>query len=216
MTKELLPAVEVEPAGKPNGSIVWLHGLGADGHDFEPIVPALGLDGVRFVFPHAPPRPVTINGGMVMRAWYDIKSLDIERNTDVDELDQSRSQLEAWLAHERELGIPSDRIVAAGFSQGGAIALYTGLALEERIGGILALSCYHPRIEAIPSAEGDLPIFMAHGTHDPIVPIGLAEATLARLRERGFTPEWHTYPMPHSLSPPEIDDIGRWLRQRFA
>jgi phospholipase/carboxylesterase len=222
MSDELLPAVEIDPRGTPTASVIWLHGLGADGHDFEPIVPELGLPEdlrVRFVFPHAPMRPVTINGGYVMRAWYDIKSLDLERMVDEEDLELSRRQLEAWIRNERASGIASERIVVAGFSQGGAIALYGGLPFEERLGGIVALSCYHPLRRRISEARSGpnarLPIFMAHGTQDPIVPLPLAEATVEALREEGFDPEWRTYPMPHSVSPAEIRDLGNFLSNRL-
>ncbi|HJS75137.1 MAG TPA: dienelactone hydrolase family protein [Vicinamibacteria bacterium] len=222
MSEPLLPAVEIEPGGPPTASVIWLHGLGADGHDFEPIVPELLLPEemrVRFVFPHAPMRPVTINGGYVMRAWYDIKTLDLERTADEEDLETSRRQLEAWIRNERASGIPSERIVVAGFSQGGAIALYGGLAFEERLGGIVALSCYHPLRHRIPEGSqtpnARVPIFMAHGTYDPIVPLSLAEATVGALREQGYEPEWRTYPMPHSVSPAEITDLGRFLSNRL-
>jgi phospholipase/carboxylesterase len=224
MTETLLPAVEIDPPGSPRASVIWLHGLGADGHDFEPIVPELRLPRealVRFVFPHAPMRPVTINGGFVMRAWYDIKSLDdLERSVAEEDLVTSRRQLEAWIGHERENGIPSEKIVVAGFSQGGAIALYAGLQSEERLGGILALSCYHPfpnRIGELSSeANRGVPIFMGHGTLDPLVPVFLAQLTMTRLRENGYDPEWRTYPIPHSVSAEEIADVARFLRARLT
>jgi phospholipase/carboxylesterase len=222
MSEELLPAVEIDPDGQPLASVIWLHGLGADGHDFEPIVPALGLPRdarVRFVFPHAPMRPVTINGGYVMRAWYDIKNLNLERMVEEEDLEISRQQLEAWIRHEEASGVPAERIAVAGFSQGGAIALYGGLQFERRLAGIVALSCYHPLPHLIgergSKANAGIPLFMAHGTYDPIVPLPLAEATVATLRERGYEPEWHTYPMPHGVSPEEIGDIGRFLSDRL-
>ncbi len=242
MTEELLPAVEIDPPGEVKASVIWLHGLGADGHDFESIVPELRLPpsaGVRFVFPHAPKRPVTINGGMVMRAWYDIKTLELERHVDREDLEASRLQLEAWVTHELDAGVPSDKIVVAGFSQGGAIALYAGvpgpspgrarasrgapsLSQRERgrLGGILALSCYHPLREPIASesteANRTVPIFMGHGSFDPVVPLSLAEATVETLGENGYDVEWHTYAMPHSVSAEEIGDVGRWLSARLA
>lgn len=223
MTDDLLPAVVHEPSTEPRASIIWLHGLGADGHDFGPIVPELGIRddaGVRFVFPHAPARPVTLNGGMVMRAWYDIRGLDFERDVPEEDLETSRAQLEAWIDHERGLGVKSERIVVAGFSQGGAIALYAGLPHAERLGGILALSCYHPALarldELIAPANRDVPVFMAHGTQDPIVPLDLAQRTVAALGERGLSPEWHTYPMTHSVSPEEVRDIARWLSETLG
>ncbi len=222
MTESLLPAVEIGPEGDPDASVIWLHGLGADGHDFEPIVPELRLPRearVRFVFPHAPMRPVTINGGTVMRAWYDIKTLELERHVDEEDLEVSRRQLEAWVRHEMEAGIPSSRIVIAGFSQGGAIALYSGLQFQERLGGILALSCYHPLPDLVreraAEANRSIPIFMGHGTFDPVVPMRLAESTVEVLRESGYEPEWHTYPMPHSVCAEEVLDIGRFLAARL-
>lgn len=223
MTDSLLPAVELGPDGVPGASVIWLHGLGADGHDFEPIVPELRLPRdarVRFVFPHAPMRPVTINGGMVMRSWYDIKTLELGRHVDEEDLEASRSQLDAWVGHEIGSGVAPGRIVVAGFSQGGAIALYSGLQFEQRLGGILALSCYHPLPhlvrERASEANRDVPIFMGHGTYDPVVPVSLAERTTEVLRENGYRPEWHTYAMPHSVCPEEILDIGRWLKARLA
>lgn len=218
MGEELLRAVELAPEGDPGASVLWLHGLGADGHDFLPIVPELHIPpeaGVRFVFPHAPTRPVTINGGAVMRAWYDIRSLDGEHEE--AHIEQSRRQLESWIVHERELGVASEKIVLAGFSQGGAIALYTGLQHEARLAGLLALSCYHPIPERISerasAANRDVPIFLAHGSLDPLVPIEIAERTRDELERNGYAPEWRTYPIPHSVSPQEVADIGAWLRK---
>jgi phospholipase/carboxylesterase len=222
MSEELLSAVEIDPDGPPSASVIWLHGLGADGHDFEPIVPVLDLPRdarVRFVFPHAPMRAVTINGGYVMRAWYDIKTLDLDRMVEEEDLEISRRQLEAWIRHEELSGVPSERIVVAGFSQGGAIALYGGLQFEKRLAAIVALSCYHPLPHLIgergSKANAEIPIFMAHGAFDPVVPLPLAEATVATLRDQGYEPEWRTYPMPHTVSPEEIGDIGRFLSDRL-
>jgi phospholipase/carboxylesterase len=222
MSEGLLPAVTIDPDGPPRASVIWLHGLGADGHDFEPIVPELRLPRnarVRFIFPHAPMRPVTINGGSVMRAWYDIKTLDLNRMVEEEDLETSRRQLEAWIRREEASGVPSERIVVAGFSQGGAIALYGGLQFERRLAGIVALSCYHPLPHVIrersSKANAEVPVFMAHGTYDPIVPLALAEATVATLRECRYHPEWRTYPMPHSVSAEEIADVGRFLSDRL-
>ncbi len=222
MSDDLLPAVEIDPNGTPLASVLWLHGLGADGHDFEPIVPELGLPRearVRFVFPHAPMRPVTINGGYVMRAWYDIKTPNLDRMVEEEDLEISRRQLEAWIRHEEASGVPSERIVVAGFSQGGAIALYGGLQFEKRLAAIVALSCYHPLPHLIgergSKANAEVPIFMAHGTFDPVVPLPLAQATVATLRQHGYEPEWRTYPMPHSVSAEEVRDIGRFLADRL-
>ncbi len=222
MSETLLPAVEIDPHGGPRASVIWLHGLGADGHDFEPIVPELRLPPearVRFVFPHAPMRPVTINGGHVMRAWYDVKTPDLDRMVEEEDLETSRRQLEAWIRHEEASGVPSERIVLAGFSQGGAIALYGGLQCERRLAGIVALSCYHPLPHIIrersSKANAVVPVFMAHGAYDPLVPLALAEATVAALRECGYEPEWRTYPLPHSVSAEEIGDVGRFLSDRL-
>jgi phospholipase/carboxylesterase len=164
-------------------------------------------------------RPVTINAGYVMRAWYDIKTMDLDRMVEEEDLEASRHQLEAWIRHEEASGVPSERIVVAGFSQGGAIALYGGLQFERRLAGIVALSCHHPlpRIlrERSSKANAAVALFVAHGTYDPIVPLRLAEATVAILRELGYEPEWRTYPMPHSVAPEEISDIGRFLSDRL-
>ena len=215
--------VEITTGAEPSGSVIWLHGLGADGHDFEPIIPELRLPAslsLRFVFPHAPVRPVTLNNGMAMRAWYDIFSLN--RGGPVDEagIKDSSAILEALIERETERGIDPDKIVVAGFSQGGAVALYTGLQCEQRIAGIMALSCYHPAAERIGAqaapTDEKVRIFMAHGRTDPVVPLSLAEGTVLKLRELGYEPEWHTYPMPHSLCAEEVGDIARWLRSVLA
>jgi len=220
MTEELLPAVIVGPSEKPNASVIWLHGLGADGHDFEPIVPELGFskdERIRFVFPNAPMRPVTINYGKVMRAWYDITALGNARAFERSHLDESKEQVEAWIAHERGLGVEPDRIVLAGFSQGGAIALYAGLQQEEALAGIMALSSYHPTPELIAGAPvKGVPVFIGHGTEDDIVPVALAEKSAEALRENGFDPEWHTYPIFHGVSADEVRDIALWLRSTIG
>jgi phospholipase/carboxylesterase len=214
-----LEALEIETGPVPRSSIIWLHGLGADGHDFEPIVGELALpaEPVRFVFPHAPMQPVTINGGMVMRAWYDIVSSDLARREDADGVRASQALLEALIARERSRGTPANRIVLAGFSQGGAIALQTGLRHAERLAGILALSTYLPIADSL-AAEGnaatrDIPIFYAHGRQDPVITIDRAERSRDLLARLGYTVEWHAYPMPHAVCPQEIDDIGAWLRR---
>jgi phospholipase/carboxylesterase len=219
-------SVEVEVGGEPDCSIIWLHGLGADGHDFEPIVPELRLDGIlgaRFVFPHAPERPVTINGGMVMRAWYDI--LTLERNGPQDEagiLESSRL-LDRLIEREHQRGIDYSRIVVAGFSQGGAIALHTALHFERRLSGVMVLSSYLPLVGSFaarfagetPPASG-MPIFMAHGTFDPMLPVELGRSSRKLLEEAGFNVAWHEYPMAHSVCAEEIADIRRWLLSVLA
>jgi phospholipase/carboxylesterase len=212
-----LETIEIESAPSPTAAIIWLHGLGADGHDFEPIVPELeraGAKAVRFVFPHAPVQPVTINGGMRMRAWYDVTG---DMREDAAGIRASQGRLEALIARERSRGIAAGAIVLAGFSQGGAVALQTGLRYPERLAGILALSTYLPlaetlRGEASP-ANHDLPIFMAHGSDDPVIPLSRAVRSRARLVEEGYAVEWREYPMPHSVCAAEIGDVDRWLQQ---
>ena len=219
MTAELLPAEEVETGATPTHSVIWMHGLGADGHDFVPIVGELGLDrlAVRFVFPHAPLQPVTINGGYVMRAWYDIGYEDLSLREDEKGVRQSQHAIERLIEREKERGIPVGKIALAGFSQGGAISLQCGLRYPERLAGVLALSTYLPlpdKVDAERSdASRDLPILMLHGTEDPIVPLKLAQASCAKLLTLGYQVEWHEYEMPHSVCPEEIAQIGTWLRR---
>ena len=213
----LLETVELESAPSPRAAVVWMHGLGADGHDFVPIVPELDLDGaaVRFVFPHAPTRPVTINGGAVMRAWYDVLGLGGERREDAAGVRASQGRIDALLARERARGIPADRLVLAGFSQGGAMALHTGLRYPERLAGIMALSCALPLADTLAAeaspANRDVPIFMAHGTHDAMIPMARARTACDALVRLGWRVEWHDYPMPHAVCPEEIADISVWL-----
>ncbi len=215
---ELLDALEIETAPKPEAAVIWMHGLGADGHDFEPIVPELDLPArpaVRFVFPHAPLRPVTINQGHVMRAWYDVRALAGVRREDEAGVRQSARQLEALIERERQRGILAGRLVLAGFSQGGAMALHVGLRHPERLAGILALSCYLPlastlATEAAP-ANRDVPIFWAHGLHDPMIPRAMAEQGRDHVAALGYAIEYHRYPIPHSVSAEEIADVARWL-----
>jgi phospholipase/carboxylesterase len=213
-----LESVEVETGPRPRAAVVWLHGLGADGYDFEPVVPALGLPAalpVRFVFPHAPFQPVTINGGAVMRAWYDVYQLGSVRREDERGVRASQAVVEELLARERARGVDASRLVVAGFSQGGAIALQTGLRHAERLAGILALSTYlplHQTVEQEASAAArDVPIFMAHGAHDPLIPIERARQSRDRLRALGYRVEWREYPMPHAVCPEEVRDVGAWL-----
>ena len=213
--------VEVTTGPNPVGSIIWLHGLGADGHDFEPIVPELRLPAdlpLRFVFPHAPMRPVTINGGMVMRAWYDIVSLDAEGRADADGVRASTAILEALIAREIERGIPSGKIVIAGFSMGGAIAINTALHTREKLAGMMALSTYLPLPGEIDTANGhrELPVFMAHGSFDPMLPMQWGQLSAEKLQEAGFAIEWHDYPMAHAVCPQEIQDIREWLLKVYA
>ena len=213
--------VEVTTGENPVGSVIWLHGLGADGHDFEPIVPELRLPAelpLRFVFPHAPVRPVTINGGMEMRAWYDIVSLDAEGRADAAGVRESTAILEELIAREIERGISADKIVIAGFSMGGAIAINTALHTKETLAGMLALSTYLPLPGEVEGSGGDrgLPVFMAHGSFDPMLPMQWGQKSAERLQEAGFTVEWHDYPMAHAVCPDEIRDITEWLAKIYG
>ncbi len=213
--------VEVVHGTEPDSSVILLHGLGADGHDFEPIVPELrlGNTAVRFVFPHAPVRPVTINGGIAMRAWYDIVSLDRHGPQDEQGIRASSELMSALIEREHERGIDYSRIVAAGFSQGGAVALHTGLRFPHRLAGVMGLSTWLPLAEtlktevlpgrAVPPAE--LPVFIAHGTADPVIPVQFGRQSAEAIADAGFDVEWHEYPMPHAVSPAEIADIRAWL-----
>lgn len=215
---DLLEAIEIETAASPICSIVWMHGLGADGHDFVDIVPELELPakpGVRFVFPHAPMRPVTINAGYVMRAWYDIRDDAGTRREDPAGVRASQKAIEALLEREKARGVPAASIVLAGFSQGGAMALHTGLRYGERLAGIMALSCSLPLADTLAAeaspANHDVPIFMAHGTHDPMIPMARAMRARETLSGLGYRLEWHEYPMPHSVCLEEVRDISAWL-----
>jgi phospholipase/carboxylesterase len=218
---DVLESIEIETGPNPGRSVIWLHGLGADGNDFVPIVPELHLPGapVRFVFPHAPMQAVTINAGMVMRAWYDISDAAIRRE-DESGVRTSQELVEALIEREKRRGTPARRLVLAGFSQGGAIALQTGLRHPERLAGIMALSCYLPIADKLPAeasaANRDVPIFMAHGTHDPIVVPERATRSRDALEQLGYAVEWHEYRMPHSVCPEEVEHISGWLRRVLA
>jgi len=213
---EILDAIEIETGKNPATSIIWMHGLGADGNDFVPIVPELQLPdtAIRFVFPHAPVQPVTINGGMRMRAWYDVMDGAIRREDECG-VRASQALIEALIAREKERGTAARRLVLAGFSQGGAIALQTGLRHPERIAGIMALSTYVPIAEKLAAeasvANRGVPVFMAHGRHDPIIPVARAESSRDVLRSLGYPVEWSEYLMPHSVCAEELDAIGAWL-----
>jgi phospholipase/carboxylesterase len=223
MTVDPLPRVEVEPARPAKSAVVWLHGLGADGHDFEPIVPYLGLGedaGVRFVFPHAERRAVTINMGLIMRAWYDIRGADLRDDPDEAGVRRSAAQVRALIARENERGVPCRRIVLAGFSQGGAMALHVALRHAEPLAGVVALSCYLVCGESLESETSEagrrLEIFQAHGTEDPLVPLERGREARDRLLSLGCRVEWRTYPMGHEVHPGEIQDIGAWLKGRLS
>ena len=219
----LLPCVELETGAHADASVIWLHGLGADGNDFVPIVEEMKLPAelsIRFVFPHAPVRPVTLNNGFPMRAWYDIYAADLANRADVLGVAQSQGHVEALIAREKARGVAGGRIVLAGFSQGGAIALHTGLRHAERLAGIVALSTYllladRLSLDASP-VNRDLPIFMAHGTQDPMIRIDWGEASRRSLVAAGYAVEWHTYPMPHSVVWEEIEAVRGFLTRVLA
>jgi phospholipase/carboxylesterase len=218
-----LDSIEIETGKNPERSIIWLHGLGADGNDFVPIVPELKLPAalaLRFVFPHAPVRKVTINNGMAMRAWYDIAAADLNSRADIAGVRQSQGELEALVAREKTRGIVAARIVLAGFSQGGAIALYTAIRHQERLAGVIALSTYLVNADRLAEEAAainrDLPIFMAHGTADPVVRFEWGDASRRALVASGYRVDWHTYRMEHSVCMEEIEAIGAWLVRTLA
>jgi len=218
----ILQLITLEPQGPPDASVIWLHGLGADGHDFEPIVRELGLTrghGIRFVFPHAPVRAITINGGMEMRAWYDISDQGLERGVDESGIRKSAETIAALIESQVTAGIDSTRVVLAGFSQGGAIALHLGLRYHRRIAGILALSSYLPLAESLSleaaNMQDNLPIFIGHGTHDPLVPEKFGAQSAKMLEIAGYLVEYHTYPMEHAVCAEEIRDISSWIQNRL-
>ena len=218
-----LESIVVEPTAPANAAVIWMHGLGADGRDFEPVVPEFDLRSplhARCIFPHAPYRPITINGGHVMRGWYDIAELNSLRVEDEPGIRASGHAIEALIAQQVALGIPARRIVLAGFSQGAALALHAGLRYAQPLAGIIALSGYLPLVAALPaeahSANARTPIFLAHGTQDNVVPLLLGERTRAVLERDKYVVTWRTYPMPHSVCAQEIRDIAEFLRGRFS
>jgi phospholipase/carboxylesterase len=219
----MLETVEIEPQGEARSAVIWLHGLGADGHDFEPIVPHLNISAAtatRFVFPHAPVRAVTVNAGMSMRAWYDIAAADLAQGEDDAGIRDSETRVRELLEREIERGIPSQRIVLAGFSQGGAVALHTGLRVQRSLGGILGLSCYLPLASSVLDERrednADSPIFMAHGSLDNVVPLQLGHAGFQQLKALDYEVEWHEYRIGHEVSMDEIRTVGRWLQARLS
>lgn len=219
MTDTTLKYLEIGDS-KADKCIIWLHGLGADGHDFEPIVPELNLPGkhgIRFIFPHAPQRPVTINAGEEMPAWFDLSSMDFALHEDEEGIKTSAQQIEEIIQSQNNRGINTNKIVIAGFSQGGAIALYTGLRYPEPLAGIMALSTYLPLAKTfennLPDANQDTPIMMCHGTDDPIVPYHLGDDSRFFMEKAGLNIEWYSYPMQHSVCPDEINDISLWLQK---
>ena len=218
----MLDIVEIDPGRKADGAVIWLHGLGADGHDFEAIVPELQLPAelaLRFVFPHAPVRPVTLNAGMAMRAWFDILALDRESAIDEAGIKDSASELDALIRRECERGLTLGKIAVAGFSQGGVIALQSGLRYPARLAGIMGLSTYLPLAHAIEAersdANRDVPVFLGHGTEDPMLPLALGEHARDTLLAAGYAVEWHSYAMAHAVCLEEIRDIRQWLLKIF-
>lgn len=219
---EILPALEKNylPDRDVKASVIWLHGLGADGNDFAPIVPQLNLSldfGVRFIFPHAPAIPVTINSGYVMPAWYDIKQVDVDRHVDNEQLQESASRIHDLIDREIERGIQSTRIIVAGFSQGGAVSFEAALSYEQPLAGIMALSTYFATVGTIKinAIQQSIPILICHGEHDPVVSESLGKRSRASLEKLGFDPEYHSYPIEHSVCPQEIEDIGKWISRVF-
>jgi len=219
---EILPTLEKHylPDRDVKASVIWLHGLGADGNDFAPIVPQLNLSldfGVRFIFPHAPAIPVTINSGYVMPAWYDIKQVDVDRHVDNEQLQESASRIHDLIDREIERGIQSTRIIVAGFSQGGAVSFEAALSYEQPLAGIMALSTYFATVGTIKinAIQQSIPILICHGEHDPVVSESLGKRSRASLEKLGFDPEYHSYPIEHSVCPQEIEDIGKWISRVF-
>lgn len=222
-SKAVLDCIERETGSQPSYSIIWLHGLGADGNDFVPLVPQLvdpAWPSLRFVFPNAPARPITINGGMRMRAWYDIKGLDIADKQDAEGIKASVHQIEALIARENDRGIPTERIMLAGFSQGGAIALSAGLCHAQRLAGLIVLSSYLPLAKSLASerskANANIPIFWGHGSVDPVVPLMLGERSRDTLKNLGYTVAWHVWPMAHQVCMEEIVALRSWLSPILA
>ena len=220
---QLLENIEIETAPNPQYAVIWLHGLGADGNDFVPLVNELdlsGLPGIRFVFPHAKTMPVTINGGYVMRAWYDISNADLSRREDEGGLRASQRDVEALIAREKARGIPASRIILAGFSQGCAMTLQTCMRHPEKLAGMLCLSGYLPlaNVAAAERSEESLatPVFMAHGRQDGVVPFARAQTSHEALKAMGYQVEWHEYMMQHSLCLEEVQDISKWIRKVLA
>ncbi|WP_201528147.1 alpha/beta hydrolase [Psychrobacter frigidicola] len=214
--------VEHNPNQKTiNRSVIWLHGLGASGHDFEPVVPQLGLANdmaVRFLFPNAPQRPVTVNGGMIMPAWYDIFEMSLERKVDIAQIEESTQQIHDLITREIERGVAPEHIVIAGFSQGGAVAYHVALGYPQRLAGLMALSTYLATNDNLDysTANKDMPILIEHGSHDPVVPVILGEQAQQLLASKGYNVDYRTYPMAHQVCMPQIQGIGEWLNKVLA
>lgn len=217
---DLDPSIIIEPKNQAKSAVIWLHGLGADGHDFEGILPQLNLPlehDIRFIFPHAPVQPVTVNGGMVMRSWYDILSMSIADRVDIEGVEQSSAILNELIEQQVKEGIAAQHIVLAGFSQGGLIALHTGLNAKYTLAGVMALSTYYPEacLKSDKVFKTEMPIFMAHGSYDQVIPLNIAESSRNLLIEQGYDVEWRTYPMEHSVCMAEIEQISAWLQDKL-
>ncbi|MDQ7015724.1 MAG: dienelactone hydrolase family protein [Gammaproteobacteria bacterium] len=219
-TSNILECVELQTAKQVRNSVIWLHGLGADGHDFEAIVPELHLPaelgGVRFIFPHAPIRPITVNSQQTMRAWYDLTSMDFEYPQDRAGILHSCAQVEQLIQRENQRGITHEQIILAGFSQGGAIALHCGLHTPQPLAGLMILSSYLPLPKDLKHPHKNQPIFIAHGQHDPVIPLQVAQHSYQNLAQKQIPFEWHEYPMAHSLCDAEINDISIWLQKTLS
>ncbi|MBV1910306.1 MAG: dienelactone hydrolase family protein [Kangiellaceae bacterium] len=218
---DLLSHITVETSSNPDATVIWLHGLGADGHDFEPIVPELNLpkdSAVRFIFPNAPSIPVTINGGYVMPAWYDILEMSIDRKVDDQQLRASANEIVKIINNEIALGIKSERIILAGFSQGGAVAIESALTFEKKLGGLLLMSTYFATKDTIEFSpqNRDIPVVIHHGDFDPVVPVTLSQVSEQKLKQENYQVSIRTYPMEHSVCSQQINDIGQWLAERLA
>jgi phospholipase/carboxylesterase len=218
MIESSLEYIEINPSAQPAYVVIWLHGLGADGHDFEALVPELRMPAdlpVRYIFPHAPMRPITVNMGMVMRGWYDIVEPDVSRDVDFQGIEASAAHLTSLIQHEIEAGMPSERILLAGFSQGGVIVLHAGLRFKFPLAGILALSTYCPTLTSLgreqSTANQRIPIMMAHGRYDPLISVSLGEAARDRLLDLGYPVQWHEYPIQHELCLEEIQQVRSWM-----
>ncbi|MCG9965178.1 MAG: alpha/beta hydrolase [Shewanella sp.] len=217
-----LERIVIEPQVEATAVVIWLHGLGDSGAGFAPVVPALGLPAdhsIRFIFPHAPEQAVTINGGYIMRAWYDIKSMDLHDRADMQGVMASELSVQALIDEQIAAGIPSERIVLAGFSQGGVMSLFTGLRYPHKLAGIMALSCYLPTADVLPSqlsvANANTAILLQHGEQDDVVPLSAGLLAKEALIAGGYQVQWQTYPMPHSVIPVQLKAISTWLQQRF-
>jgi len=223
MSEVLLERITIEPKVAATSCVIWLHGLGDSGAGFSPVVPMLGLPidhNIRFIFPHAPEQAVTINQGYVMRSWYDIKSMDLHDRADMDGVLASEIKVRALIKEQIDAGIPANKIVLAGFSQGGVVSLFTGLRFSEKLAGIMGLSCYLPTADTLPLAlsheNQDTPILQQHGTQDDVVPISAGKMAYDLLSESGYKTSWQSYAMPHSVLPEQLKDIGSWLLARLA